>query len=189
MGMTDLSTPRLTLREPVDRDAGSIAAAWQDPAIQRWLGVPVPSDDLTAQRYIDSIVSPGWANQSVFTWSVIERGELVGLVWVDAILEGVGRMGFWTSPGHRGRGIITEAAACVIDACFSPDSPLHRIEWRAFAGNVASAQVAQRLGFQFEGTLRSGAVGRQGREDEWLASLLASDTRSPGAWPETVLPS
>jgi RimJ/RimL family protein N-acetyltransferase len=187
MQMTELSTARLTLRVPVERDAASIAAAWQDPAIQRWLGVPVPSDTSTARRYIDTIVTPGWADRTALTWSVIEHREVVGLVWVDAILDGTGRIGFWTAPGQRGRGLLTEAATRVLDACFSPSGGLHRIEWRAFAGNTASARSAQRLGFRFEGALRSGALGRHGREDEWLASLLATDRRAPVPWPEGVL--
>jgi RimJ/RimL family protein N-acetyltransferase len=187
MTMTELRTPRLTLRVPVERDADSIAAAWQDPGIQRWLGVPVPSGSSTARRYIDTIVTPGWADRTALTWSVVEHRDLVGLVWVDVILDGTGRIGFWTAPGHRGRGITVESAARVLDACFSSDGALQRIEWRAFAGNVSSAVTAQRLGFRFEGTLRSAALGRHGREDEWIGSLLVTDTRRPVPWPEEVL--
>jgi RimJ/RimL family protein N-acetyltransferase len=186
--MTELNTTRFTLRVPVESDASRIAAAWQDPEIRRWLGVPVPSDASVARRYIDTIVAPGWADGTALTWSVVEHRDLVGLVWVDAILDGTGRIGFWTAPGHRGRGVVVEAATRVIDACSTPNDGLHRMEWRAFAGNTASARVAQRLGFRFEGTLRSGALGRHGREDEWLGSLLVTDSRDPVPWPEEVLP-
>ena len=52
---------------------------------------------------------------------------------------------------------------------------LVRIEWHANAGNVASARVARRVGFRFEGTLCLGAVGRNGREDDWVAGILVGD--------------
>ena len=93
------------------------------------------------------------------------------------------------APQFRGRGILTEAANAVVDYGFV-DAPegvgLVRIEWHAYAGNVASARVASRVGFHFEGTLRLGAMGREGREDDWVAGILAGDTRSPQPW--SILP-
>ena len=52
--------------------------------------------------------------------------------------------------------------------------------------NVASARVASRVGFHFEGTLRLGAMGREGREDDWVAGILAGDARRPQPW--SILP-
>ncbi|MCX7520959.1 GNAT family protein [Microbacterium sp. STN6] len=61
---------------------------------------------------------------------------------------------------------------------------LRRIEWRAFVGNTASAGVARRAGFRFEGMHRLAGVQRGIRLDDWSAALLATDPRTPvPGWP------
>ena len=110
-----------------------------------------------------------------------------GLAGMIALLQhggGSAEIGYWMVPGARGRGLLTEAARAVIDWGFSPDGGgLERIEWRAVAGNIASARAARTLGFRYEGLLRRGLVGNRGREDGWLAALLATDDRMPQPWP------
>jgi RimJ/RimL family protein N-acetyltransferase len=85
---------------------------------------------------------------------------------------------------ERGRGLLREAAAAVVDWGFDPAGlALARIEWRAVVGNVASARAARALGFRLEGTLRAAirdATGR--RSDAWIAGLLADDERAPTVW-------
>jgi RimJ/RimL family protein N-acetyltransferase len=86
--------------------------------------------------------------------------------------------------GSRRRGLLTEAARAVIDWGFAPDG-VHaaRIEWRAVVGNRASARVAQALGFRYEGMLRQALANSLGRDDGWIAGLLATDERTPQHWP------
>ena len=93
------------------------------------------------------------------------------------------------APQFRGYGLLTEAAGAVVEFGFAaaPEGlGLVRIEWHANAGNIASARVARRLGFQFEGTLRLGMMGRTAREDDWIAGILAGDGRVSTAW--AILP-
>ncbi|OUE12664.1 hypothetical protein CMMCAY01_06635 [Clavibacter michiganensis subsp. michiganensis] len=78
---------------------------------------------------------------------------------------------------------MREAAAAVVDHGFDASAGLVRIGWRAYAGNTGSAAVARALGFRFEGVARRGAMGRDGREDDLLAGLLATDDRTPQPWP------
>ena len=74
---------------------------------------------------------------------------------------------------HRARGFVEP---------FGLD--LVRIHWESFAGNYASAIVARRNGFHFEGIQRQAVVHRDRRVDTWNASLLRADDREiqPG-WP------
>jgi RimJ/RimL family protein N-acetyltransferase len=61
---------------------------------------------------------------------------------------------------------------------------LERIAWRAYVGNYASAAVARRAGFRYEGMCRLGSIQRGRRRDHWLAARLRTDP--PGAagdWP------
>lgn len=91
-------------------------------------------------------------------------------------------IGFWATAAHRGRGVVAEAGRAVIDFAFS-DLGLARLGWRAVAGNAPSARTARALGFRYEGMLRQGLTSPRGRDDGWMAGLLASDDRTPAEWP------
>jgi RimJ/RimL family protein N-acetyltransferase len=52
---------------------------------------------------------------------------------------------------------------------------LRRIEWYAEVGNLASRRVVEKVGFRFEGTLRSRLHHRGHWVDAWLAALLRDD--------------
>ena len=60
---------------------------------------------------------------------------------------------------------------------------LARLTWRAVVGNAASARAARALGFRYEGLMRQALTSPRGRDDGWVAGLLATDDRSPVAWP------
>jgi RimJ/RimL family protein N-acetyltransferase len=185
MDPVTLRTARLTLRPPLPDDVDTVAAACQDPAIQRYVPVPVPYTRADAASYVSSFCADGWASGERLTWAVVEGGRLVGTVGLHDVADGAAEIGYWLAPGARGRGIMREAAAAVVDHGFDTGSGLGlaRIGWRAYAGNTGSAAVARALGFRFEGVARLGALGRDGREDDWLAGLLATDDRAPRPWP------
>jgi RimJ/RimL family protein N-acetyltransferase len=180
-----LRTPRLTLRPPALDDVDAIAAACQDPTIQRYVPVPVPYTRDDAVSYVSDFCADGWATGERLTWAVVEGEALVGTIGLHGVAVGAAEIGWWLAPGARGRGIMREAAAAVVDHGLDARSGLGlaRICWRASGGNTASAALARALGFRFEGVARLGAVGRDGREDDWFAGLLATDDRSPQPWP------
>ena len=181
MDPVTLRTPRLTLRPPLVGDVDAIAAACRDPAIQRFVPVPVPYGRDDAVAYVTGLCADGWVAGDRLTWAVVEGDALVGTVGLHDIADGAAEIGYWLAPGARGRGLMREAAAAVVGHGFDrvPGLGLARIGWRAYAGNAGSAAVARALGFRFEGVARLGALGRDGREDDWLAGLLATDDRSP----------
>lgn len=189
----ELQTPRLVLSVPSGADVDAIADACQDPAIQRWTTVPSPYTRADAENFVNSYVTAGWAAGTARTWAVRSRGpqglEFAGMLGLEGIRDGEGEIGYWLAPSARGSGLMPEAVAAVIDYGFSADGPaLDRIQWHAYAGNVPSARLARRVGLRFEGTRRLGAVGRSGREDEWVAAILSTDPRSPAdGWPTETL--
>lgn len=200
MEKVELVTPRIRLRAPTLDDVPAITAACQDRELQRRVPIPVPYGTGDARAYVTGFSDAGWAAGRHCTWALevdetFARG-FAGVVSIDGIAGGSAELGYWMARQYRGFGLMSEAAAAAVAFAFArvgngegesaghPDSGLGlmRLGWRAFADNRASASVAQKLGFRYEGTARSGAVGREGREDEWRAGLLASDDRAPQEW-------
>ena len=149
--------------------------------------VPVPYEREHAEFYVRELADRGWDRGTHCTWALRIDGEFAGIVSLDGIADAAAECGFWMAPASRGRGLITEAMTAVLSFGFAlqPDGlALERVGWSAFAGNLTSARVAQKIGFRFEGSRRKGWVGRAGREDLWLAGVLSSDDRTaPTDWP------
>jgi RimJ/RimL family protein N-acetyltransferase len=179
-----LRTARLVLDQPTDGDVDAIYEACQDPDIQRYTRVPSPYTRADAEKFITAVAEQ-WAGELHRTWVIREGATLVGTIGFYRLDgQGNGEIGFWVAPDRRGDGRLREAANTVIDWGFSSEGgDLTRIEWRAVVGNVASAKVAQTLGFRYEGTLRQALVSSHGRDDGWLAALLTTDERMPQPWP------
>jgi len=86
-------------------------------------------------------------------------------------------MGYWISRSAQGKGLATRSAERLIAYGFE-ELNLHRIEIRAAPQNRKSRQLAERLGFTFEGQLRE-AEQRYGQfNDLCLYSLLRSDRKT-----------
>ncbi|MDF2555259.1 MAG: family N-acetyltransferase [Microbacterium sp.] len=182
-----LRTRRLELSLPREEDVDAIHRACQDADIQRYTPVPVPYERRHAVEFVARI--PGeWEAGQHLTWAIRDGGRLVGTMGfyrVDG--RGAGEIGYWMAPEARAAGRLREAAEAAIGWGFSAEGlALDRIEWRAVAGNVASAKAAMALGFRYEGLLRQALMSSHGRDDGWIASLLSSDGRRPQPWP--VLP-
>lgn len=179
-----LLTDRLVLSVPTEDDIDAIHAACQDPALQRYTTVPSPYERPHAERFVGS-ARGRWADDLEATWAIRSGGELVGMIGLNGITPaGAGEIGYWMAAPHRRRGLLSEAARAVVDWGFGADgAALTRIEWRAVVGNIGSARVARGLGFRYEGTLRRAAANAFGRDDAWIAGLLATDDRMPSPWP------
>lgn len=92
-----------------------------------------------------------------------ETGQLVGssglhrMDWKSRRFE----IGYWVRTSFGNQGYITEAAEAITNFAIN-ELQANRIEIRCDARNVRSAQVAQRIGFAFEGTLRNDTVDVEG---------------------------
>lgn len=183
-----LQSERLVLRAPDADDVDTLTRLCQDPDVQRWTTVPSPYVREDAARFVAEIVAPGWAAGTAQEWGIRVDGRLVGMVGLTRIGDGEAELGYWLAPHVRGRGLMSEAVALVLDHGFRT-LPIQRVEWHAVVGNVASAAVARRAGFRFEGMARLGCVQRGCRVDDWQAGLLATDPREPAeGWPAETFP-
>ncbi|MBC7723598.1 MAG: GNAT family N-acetyltransferase [Burkholderiaceae bacterium] len=187
MEKVTLRTARLVLAPPTLADVDAITAACQDLELQRRVSsIPVPYSRGDAEGYVTGYSAAGWASGTSCTWAIHLDGAFAGAIGLDDIAGGRAEIGYWAAPEFRRRGVLTEAARAVVRFGIDPAPDglgLQRIEWHAFAGNLGSAGVARNAGFRFEGTLRLGTMGRQGREDDWVAGILATDPHTQTPWP------
>ncbi|MGK8521902.1 GNAT family N-acetyltransferase [Nocardia asteroides] len=181
-----LSNGTIWLSPPTMDDVDTITECCQDPAIAEWVTVPVPYVRDSAVSFIEEIVVPGWAARSP-TWALRLRadGPVVGTIGLGERDESAAEIGFWLAARQRSRGLMTQAVQLVCEFGFRGDGlALQRIAWRAFVGNYASAAVARRAGFRYEGLCRLGSVQRGRRRDHWLAARLRTDPPGPADdWP------
>lgn len=80
-------------------------------------------------------------------------------------------VGYWLSPGARGRGIATRTVRMLARWAFD-HLAIRRLELTCGPDNVASQKVAERCGFTREGVMRSHLPFKGGRRDTVLFSLL-----------------
>jgi RimJ/RimL family protein N-acetyltransferase len=181
MDPVELSGGRLLLRLPTEADVDEITLACQDAELQRWIPVPVPYEREHGAQWVED-TPRSWAEDRELRWVITERrpdgtisGPIgaIGLHDRDATMREVG---FWAAPWARGRGVMTDAARLVCRWGFD-ELGLGRIEWWANVGNTASRRVADKLGFQFEGTCRARILHRGERVDGWVAGLLPGELR------------
>ena len=80
-------------------------------------------------------------------------------------------LGYWIGEPFWGKGIAVEACRVLLEYVFREFGP-ERLQARVIEGNAASSRVLDKLGFQFEGKLRSALLRREKFEDLLIYSLL-----------------
>jgi RimJ/RimL family protein N-acetyltransferase len=84
-------------------------------------------------------------------------------------------IGWCLSPDHQGNGYVTEATTELVRLCFD-DLGVRRVVANAFADNVPSVRVMERLGMVCEGRFRSESLHRdRGWVDGITYALLKED--------------
>lgn len=80
-------------------------------------------------------------------------------------------IGYWISPEHEGKGIVTLCCRELIDYCFRVKD-FNRITIRCATGNARSSKIPKKLGFKLEGTEREGEYLNDRYADLEVYSLL-----------------
>lgn len=172
-----LSDDAVVLRPWTPADAGFLHTASLDPAIQRYNG-PVPDSVEDAALVIERIEGCWRAFQTkgdpagvAFAIVDAESGEAVGMCGVDDWSDtDVAQFGYWLAADARGRGLATHAVTLMTSWLFELGAA--RVFLTIQSENAASAAVARRAGFTYEGTLRSYGVWRGQRKDVEVFAVL-----------------
>jgi ribosomal-protein-serine acetyltransferase len=144
--------------------------------VDPWIPWATLSTDLrsarrTLQRYADMT-----ARDEGRIYGIWLAGTLVGgcmFVSFDT-KTGICEVGCWLEPAGTGRGLVTRAVGVLVDWAMRTRG-MDRVEWHCRPDNVASSNVARRLGMRLEGTLRSSFPYRGVRHDTQIWALVAGD--------------
>jgi ribosomal-protein-serine acetyltransferase len=174
-------TPRLSLEPTGFEHLEGLWAAVQEslPELKPWMKWAAETTLDETRSYVarseklwDSPHTDEW------TFTIVLRGAPIGSVGLAGARLDFRRaeLGYWLRSDLAGRGLMTEAASAVVHFAFE-EVGLHRLELHAAVGNDASARVAEKLGFQYEGTARHAGHGGGDWQDMKVYGLLATDPR------------
>jgi RimJ/RimL family protein N-acetyltransferase len=168
----------VTLRAHRPSDVSAVFEQSQDPASQRWTTIPVPYTQADAEFFVGELMPNGWADDSEWGFVLEAEGRYVGSASLRPEGSGRAEIGFGSHPWARGKGYVERGLRLLVEWGFA-ERDLHTVIWWAHVGNWASRKVAWRLGFTFEGTVRSWQPQRGELRDGWVGTLLRGDPREP----------
>ncbi|WP_413376309.1 GNAT family N-acetyltransferase [Alkalihalobacillus sp. 1P02AB] len=104
------------------------------------------------------------------------KGSLAGVIGLHEINwpNKTTSIGYWLGHKYVGNGLMTDCCHAVIKYCFE-ELVLNRVEIRAATGNKKSQAIAERLGFQKEGCIRSGEFLYDRFVDHYVYGLLKEE--------------
>lgn len=158
----------LHLRAWRSEDAPVLAAAWADPEIARWTGVPDQHDEASAARWIAGDADRRARGLALDLVAVVDDkivGE-VGLSGLDTALRQA-EIGWWVVAHRRGRGLATRAASLLADWTLA-ELCIEVVVARCHKDNPASAGVARAAGFR--------PLGADGSTEVWTLTVEAGAT-------------
>lgn len=169
----ELRVDSIVLRSWREDDAAAVYAACLDPEIQHWLStIPRPYTHDDARAFVRGTGEPG-RNEL----AIVEHGRVVGSIALRVNDGSTGRIGYWCASDARGRGIMTRALRRLCRYALD-ELRLGRLELITDPDNLASQRVAEKVGFQREGVLRSHLLHPDGRRrDSVMFSLLPGEIR------------
>jgi RimJ/RimL family protein N-acetyltransferase len=128
-------------------DAPALVAAWADPEVARWTGVPERRDLAAAERWI--VGDARRRDRGLSLDLVLDvAGDVVGEVGLTAFDSATGEaeVGWWLAADHRGQGYASRAVRLLAEWAVGELSVEHLVA-RCHRANPASGAVARRAGF------------------------------------------
>ena len=181
-----LATGRLILRPPTAADADDVLAAVTAsyPELHRWMEWARGPYGIDQARQFCADARAAFDDGRDFNGLVTlaDDDTVIGAVAILLKDEAVPsfELGYWLHTGYTGRGYATEAAGAMTRLAFEEGGG-RRVAARVDERNSRSAAVAQRLGFELEGTLKSNRRDNLGRLSSTLIYAITevSSRRQP----------
>lgn len=157
----------LTLRPWRADDAQNIFRICQDPDIQYFTTVPIPYALSDAESFL-ARQAKGFATKSDFALAGEMNGQIALCVSAfDSIaFEHIIKIGYWTTPDFRGRGLTARAVEALTDYLFNIG--YRRVSADTLPENLGSQKTLLKAGFEFESTQRMAMTNRDGTQTDGL---------------------
>ena len=184
-------TARLLIRPVTREDFPRLYEIRAAPGVSEWL----TASPRSLEEYVERNGTP---ERMGSTLAMEHDGVVIGDLYVDVdspwsqlevtaeAADSLGNVGWCVDPAYGGHGFATEGAAELLRICFE-DLGVRRVVAGAFAANVASVRVMEKIGMRIEsrGVRESlhrdhgwvDAVGAALLADEWRAARTASKPR------------
>ena len=152
-------TERLIVRAPELGDGPILVAAITESLeeLQPWMPWAQSTPTLAEHEEHLQKVLARWDAEEDFPLYLFDKitGEFVGGSGLHRFDLSVPRfeIGYWVRTARVGHGFAAEAVRAIADTALGPLGA-HRVEIRCSDRNERSWRVAERAGFEFEGTLR-----------------------------------
>ena len=160
-------------------DAKDLAAALSNRKVQDNLrdGLPYPYTEQDGKEFISAMLSAD--ENETFAFAITVDNMVIGSIGIfrqGNIHRQTAELGYYIAEEYWGKGIMTEAVKQICEYVFAK-SDIIRIYAEPFAYNIASCRVLEKVGFQYEGTLRSNAVKNGKVIDMEMYSLLKAEIK------------
>ena len=160
-------------------DAKDLAAALSNRKVQDNLrdGLPYPYTEQDGKEFISAMLSAD--ENETFAFAITVNNMVIGSIGIfrqGNIHRQTAELGYYIAEEYWGKGIMTEAVKQICEYIFAK-SDIIRIYAEPFAYNIASCRVLEKVGFQYEGTLRNNAVKNSKVIDMKMYSLLKAEIK------------
>ena len=160
-------------------DAKDLAAALSNRKVQDNLrdGLPYPYTEQDGKEFISAMLSAD--ENETFAFAITVNNMVIGSIGIfrqGNIHRQTAELGYYIAEEYWGKGIMTEAVKQICEYIFAK-SDIIRIYAEPFAYNIASCRVLEKVGFQYEGTLRNNAVKNSKVIDMKMYSLLKEEIK------------
>jgi RimJ/RimL family protein N-acetyltransferase len=162
---------RVVLRPWSEDDVPAILDEIEDPDILRWIPmIPRPYTRADARAFVNNEIGLG-----PHQYAIVVDDRVVGSIGMRVNDGGTGHVGYWCARSVRGQGIVPDALR-TISRYGLDELGLGRMELITDPDNRASQRVAEKVGYQREGVLRSHLLHPDGRRrDSVMFSLLPGE--------------
>ena len=178
-----IESQRLRMRPWEARDVDDIYPIVSDPEFPKLMSWEAHKTKAETAEWIEGAAQSIATNEEV-KWAIEHEGKAIGAIGFHEICWQVrafrldrAELGYWLSPAHQRKGLMTEAVQAVVRFGFETIG-LHKIVVTCMADNVASRRVIEKAAFRWVGRAEDDVW----RDGKWHAHLLYELTAPE--WPD-----
>ena len=176
----ELESSRLLLRRITMQDLDDVFEIYSNKEVMLYFADRFPFEKSTEAETMIREYEEALTNHWSMRWGIVlkESGKLIGTCGFHALSEYDKRIevGYDLNRNYWQKGIMTEALSLIINHAFGC-SDVNRIEAMVEPPNTGSRALLEKLGFQYEGTLRKHEMCRGDFVDIQMFSLLQEDLK------------